>query len=298
MSVIEVIHARQILDSRGNPTVEVDLRSLAGRLGGRQCPRAPRPGRTRRSSCATAAALRRQGRRAGGRPRQRRDRGGGPRPRRRRPGGPRPRADRARRDREQGAPRARTRSSACRWRSRARTPPTRGQPLWRYLGRRGGAPAAGADDERPQRRRARRQPGRLPGVHDRPGRRRLVRRGAADRRRGLPRSCKRTLSARGLRHGVGDEGGFAPGARLQRGAARAARRRRSRRPGTSPARTSRSPRPRQQRVLLRRRYRLDGEGRTLSRAEIVDYWEQLSGATRSSRSRTAWPRTTGTAGSS
>src|SRR6476659_3674979 len=34
MSMIEAIHARQILDSRGNPTVEVDLR-LAGGAAGR-----------------------------------------------------------------------------------------------------------------------------------------------------------------------------------------------------------------------------------------------------------------------
>jgi enolase len=33
MSVIEAIHARQILDSRGNPTVEVDLRLVGGAAG-------------------------------------------------------------------------------------------------------------------------------------------------------------------------------------------------------------------------------------------------------------------------
>jgi enolase len=33
MSVIETVHARQIFDSRGNPTVEVDVR-LAGGGGG------------------------------------------------------------------------------------------------------------------------------------------------------------------------------------------------------------------------------------------------------------------------
>ena len=59
-------------------------------------------------------------------------------------------------------------------------------PLWRYLGGETRPHPAGADDERPQRRRARRQPGRLPGVHDRAGRRADVRRGAADGRRGVP----------------------------------------------------------------------------------------------------------------
>ena len=33
MSVIEVIHGRQILDSRGNPTVEVDVRLVGGAIG-------------------------------------------------------------------------------------------------------------------------------------------------------------------------------------------------------------------------------------------------------------------------
>jgi enolase len=33
MSVIEVIHGRQILDSRGNPTVEVDVRLVGGATG-------------------------------------------------------------------------------------------------------------------------------------------------------------------------------------------------------------------------------------------------------------------------
>ena len=42
------------------------------------------------------------------------------------------------------------------------------QPLWRYLGGESAAPAAAADDERPQRGRPRRQPRRLPGVHGRP----------------------------------------------------------------------------------------------------------------------------------
>jgi enolase len=33
MSTIEAVHARQILDSRGNPTVEVDLRLPSGAAG-------------------------------------------------------------------------------------------------------------------------------------------------------------------------------------------------------------------------------------------------------------------------
>jgi enolase len=33
MSQIETVHARQILDSRGNPTVEVELRLRSGAAG-------------------------------------------------------------------------------------------------------------------------------------------------------------------------------------------------------------------------------------------------------------------------
>ena len=93
-------------------------------------------------------------------------------------------------------------------------------PLYRYLGELYAAPesagggeptgAAGADDERPQRRRPRRQLGRLPGVHGRPG----------GRLRASPSACgwgprsstrsRRTLHDKGLSTAVGDEGGFAP----------------------------------------------------------------------------------------
>ena len=33
MSTIEAVHARQILDSRGNPTIEVDVRLVEGQVG-------------------------------------------------------------------------------------------------------------------------------------------------------------------------------------------------------------------------------------------------------------------------
>ena len=73
-----------------------------------------------------------------------------------------------------------------------------------------GATAAGADDEHRQRRRARRQSDRLPGIHDHAGRR-------AD---ASPRVCawgvevfqtlKKALHDAGHNTNVGDEGGFAP----------------------------------------------------------------------------------------
>ena len=76
--------------------------------------------------------------------------------------------------------------------------------------RRGRARPAGADDERAQRRRARRQHGRLPGVHGRAGRRAE----RSPRRCGwAPRSStrsRRRCTTAGSRTAVGDEGGFAP----------------------------------------------------------------------------------------
>ena len=72
------------------------------------------------------------------------------------------------------------------------------------------AHAAGADDEHPQRRRARDEHGRLPGVHDRARGRRDVRRRAAHGRRGVPLAEEGARQARSSRTGVGDEGGFAP----------------------------------------------------------------------------------------
>ena len=51
---IEFIDAREILDSRGNPTVEVDVVLDDGSVGRAAVPSGASTGRTRRSSCATA----------------------------------------------------------------------------------------------------------------------------------------------------------------------------------------------------------------------------------------------------
>ena len=85
MSAIEHVHARQILDSRGNPTVEVDVRLQSGAFGRAAVPSG--------ASTGTREALElRDGEGAfGGKAvrrasqRQRRDRRGRPRTRRRRP---------------------------------------------------------------------------------------------------------------------------------------------------------------------------------------------------------------------
>ncbi len=56
MTAITNIAARQILDSRGNPTVEVDVLLEDGSFGRAAVPSAPRPAPTRRWSCATATS--------------------------------------------------------------------------------------------------------------------------------------------------------------------------------------------------------------------------------------------------
>jgi enolase len=75
--------------------------------------------------------------------------------------------------------------------------------------RRGRDAHAGADDERRERRRARQQPARFPGVHDRPGEPAELSRGAALRRRGIS-SIEASYRFQRHVHAVGDEGGFAP----------------------------------------------------------------------------------------
>jgi enolase len=54
MTAIIDVHARQILDSRGNPTVEVEMLLEDGSMGGRRFRPARRPARMKRSKSATA----------------------------------------------------------------------------------------------------------------------------------------------------------------------------------------------------------------------------------------------------
>ena len=76
MSSIARVHGRQILDSRGNPTVEVDVQLESGAFGRAAVPsgRVDRRARGRRAA-RRRLGLGRQGRDEGGRERRRRDRG-------------------------------------------------------------------------------------------------------------------------------------------------------------------------------------------------------------------------------
>ena len=82
-------------------------------------------------------------------------------------------------------------------------------PLYRYLGGAGEMAAAGADDEHHQRRRACQQQRRHAGIHDHAGGRAELPRSAALRRGSVP-TLKKLIDAKGMTTTVGDEGGFAP----------------------------------------------------------------------------------------
>src|SRR6476620_4119213 len=182
MSVISSIHARQILDSRGNPTVEVEVALESGARGLAAVPSGASTGEFE------AVELRDGGERWGGK---------GVAGAVANVNGEIAAALTGARGAEQGAldqtmieldgtpNKGRLGANALLGVSLAAATAAAAdseQPLYRYLAEM----AAGADDERAERRRSRRQLGRLPGVHDRPGRRRELLRVHAGRRRGLP----------------------------------------------------------------------------------------------------------------
>ena len=65
MGTIEHVVGREVLDSRGNPTVEVDVVLDSGARGRAIAPSGASTGRTRRSSYATGLPVRGQGRAQG-----------------------------------------------------------------------------------------------------------------------------------------------------------------------------------------------------------------------------------------
>ena len=175
MSAITGVYAREILDSRGNPTVEVECSSSPAPGAARRCRPAPPPASARRSSCATATASATAARACS-------------RPSRNVEETIAPEIDGMEASEQAAIDQALLELDGTPNKSalganailgvslavaRAAADDA-GLPLYAYLGGVGRAPAAGADDERHQRRRARRQRPRLPGVHARAGRRRLA----------------------------------------------------------------------------------------------------------------------------
>ena len=297
MSAIERVHARQILDSRGNPTVEVELALRSGATGRAAVPSGASTGEFEATELrdggseylgkgVTQAVGNVNGEIA--------EAIAGAR--RRRPGRAGRQADRARRHAEQVAP------------GRQRDP--RRVAGRRARGRRGGGPAAvalprrrgrarpaGADDERPQRRRARRQHGRLPGVHDRAGRRDVVQRGPALRRRGLPRAEEDAARPQarhdGRRRGRLRARTWSPTRRRCSCSSRA-----SRPAGYKPGERHRDRAgPGDVGDLRGRRLRPRARGpQAVARPSWPTTGPSWPASTRSCRSRTAWTRRTGTAG--
>ncbi len=110
-------------------------------------------------------------------------------------------------------------------------------------------------------------------------------------------ALRATLKQRGLSTAVGDEGGFAPDFESNEQALEALmagiQRRRLRRPAT---RWRSRWTPRCPSSTEDGSYVLEHEGRTLSALSLPTTGSSWRPATRSSRSRTAWPRRTGRAG--
>ena len=210
-AIIDII-GREILDSRGNPTVEVDVDPRGRRAAAApRCPPAPRPARMRRSSCATATraaiSARACARRSHAVNGEIFDAIGGMEA-----------EEQARIDETlialDGTPnKARLGANAILGVSLAVAKAAAAAnrlPLYRYVGGTSARAPAGADDEHHQRRRARRQSDRLPGIHDHAGRRAELRRRRCAWASRSSRRSKKALQDAGHNTNVGDEGGFAP----------------------------------------------------------------------------------------
>ena len=133
---IQEIQAREILDSRGNPTVEAEVILADGPGAARPSPAAPPPASTKRSSCATATRQRYLGKgvlkavdNVNGEIAAALGRHG-----RRRPERDRPDHDRARRHREQRQARRERHPGGFAGGSARRGRPLSSLPLYRYLG--------------------------------------------------------------------------------------------------------------------------------------------------------------------
>ena len=253
MSAIVDIVGREILDSRGNPTVEGDVLLERASWAAPPCPRAPPPARTRPSNCATATRSATSAR-ASSRP-----------SRTSTTSSPREICSAWTRSTRSASTSTMIELDGTATKSKLGANAILGVslaaahaaaedcglpalPLHRRRQRQG---PAGADDERPQRRRALRRPRRRPGIHDHAQGRAELSRGAAHGRRGLPRAQEACSRAR-AEHGRRRRG------RLRARRWRATRRRskcimRGHRRGRLQARQGRLHRPRsgRQRVLRR-----------------------------------------------
>ena len=298
MSTIVEVVGREVLDSRGNPTVEVEVELLSGRPGAGDRPERRQHRRPRgRRAPRRRRPLRRQGRAHRGRARQRRDRRRRRRARRLRPAPARRRAGRPRRHRRQGPARRQRDPRRLARRAPRPRPRTPSCPLYRYVGGanahvlpvpfmnvlNGGAHADSNVDV---------QEFMLAPV------------GAASFAEALRwgvetyHALKALLKERGPVDRARRRRWLRAEPAVERGGARAAARR-DRACGLHARRRDRArARRRVHRALRRRPLRARGRGRRLLvRRSGPTASCSSATATRSCRSRTAWRRTTGTAGS-
>ena len=297
MTAIVDIIGREILDSRGNPTVEVDVVLADGSRGRAGVPSGAstgtheavelRDGDKKRylgkgvRNAVEAVngeifdALERHGRRGPGQ--DRRDH------------------DRARRHAQQGPARRQRhpRRVACGRQGGGRRQQAAALSLCR---RHRGAGSAGADDEHHQWRRACRQSDRLPGIHDRAARRGFLRRSAARRLGDFSHAARGAQSrrpqhqCRRRRRLCAESAVGGGGARFRPGGDRQGRL--PRRRGRHARARSGGERIFQRRRLPLQRRRQDPLGRAAGRISR----RAGRSAIRSCRSKTAWRRTTSPAG--
>ena len=260
MASIEAIHARQILDSRGNPTLEVEVALDDGTVGRAGVPSGASTG------AFEAVELRDGGSEYGGKAVSRAVQSvideiqpellGHEADDQRL-------IDQAMIDLDRTPDKSRLGANAIVGVSMAvarAAADSSGLPLFRYLGGPNAHVLPVPHDEHPERRRARRQQRGHPGVHDHPDRRGHVQRGAALGRRGLPRAEVRDQAARAV-HRRRRRGRLRPGPGAQPG--RAGPHRRGDRQGRVHPRPGRRAGDRRGGVgvLLRRRVQLRGEAR-------------------------------------
>jgi enolase len=172
-----------------------------------------------------------------------------------------------------------------------------GLPLYRYFGGSAQHADAGADDERDQRRRARQQQPRPAGVDDRAGRRAHVLGEAVRYGAEVFHALKKLIHDGGMSTAVGDEGGFAPSVKNHEAAIQLilqAIDKAGYEPGEQVALALDCA---ASEFFRDGKYHLEGEGLALARPTGPTCSGPGATSTRSCRSRTAWPRTTGTAGS-
>ena len=298
MTEIVDIIAREILDSRGNPTVEVDVMLEDGAIGRAAVPSGASTGAHEAVELRDGDKDRYGGKGVlQGRRRRSTARSSTPCP----ASTPRTSAASTRLLIELDGTRQQEPPGRQRHPRRVAWPPPRPRHVRRPAAlqvrrRRLGPRPADADDEHHQRRRPRRQSDRHPGVHDPADRRRELLRGPAHGRGDLPRP-EEGAEGRRPQHQRRRRGRLRPQPRLGRGGAglhRQGRRggrlhgRRGLPAGLDVASTE---------FFKDGKYVMEGEGKTLDRPAWSTTWPTWSASSRSSPSRTAAPRTTSTAGS-